>query len=127
MCPWDRMAINCAIRWTKPINALGDRLKEYGELLELSCPDASLSLFNPTSMVDALDENACSLKRFANGRIMMIQKYAFRAEAVHGVEIFKIPNLRVSPTFVGHGFVEQWKRAGLKGLDFKKIWAPAPK
>jgi len=38
-------------------------------------------------------------------------------------EIFKIPSLRVSPTFVSHRFVDRWKESGLTGLEFERVWA----
>ena len=50
-------------------------------------------------------------------------KHVFRANVVAQASAFKIPNLRVSPTFVGERFVELWNSAGLKGLDFKKVWS----
>jgi hypothetical protein len=61
--------------------------------------------------------------RFSNGRIMRITRYAFRPEVVAGVDIFKLPSLRVSPTFVSEYFVKAWKAAGLRGLVFNKVWS----
>ena len=77
-----------------------------------------------SSGTDALDEEASSIVRFAGGRIMMIREHAFRADVVGENEIFKIPNLRVSRTYVSQRFVDRWTESGLKGLDFNQVWAP---
>ncbi|SRR5216683_1424390 len=105
------------------VQAMGSLLREFGELLPLQCDEAELSIFNVTRLLDALDESASSIVRFGSGRILNIEKYEFRRDIVKGNEIFKIPNLRASPTFIGDRFVELWKTAGLRGLDFKKVWS----
>lgn len=104
------------------VEVLGTTLKGNGELLPLVCSDAELVVLNPTHVVDALDEEKSSITRFSSGKIMMIQRYVFRADVIAGIDIFKIPNLRVSPTFVSQRFVDQWNTAGLKGLEFHLVW-----
>jgi hypothetical protein len=104
------------------IEVLGPMLREYGELPPLSCADAKLYVFNATRVVDALDEQASSIARFSSGRIMYVSRYAFRPESTAGIEIFKIPNLLASPTFVSGRFVQLWTTSGLRGLVFKKVW-----
>lgn len=102
--------------------AMGTMLRRFGELLPLKCASARLHIYNPTLVLDALDEDSSSLLRVDSGRIMMINRYEFRPELIRDVDVFKIPNLRVSPTFVGTRFVDAWQSAGLRGLDFKKVW-----
>lgn len=106
------------------IDAIGAFLCEYGELLPLTCSEAELFVFNPTRVVDALDHGASTVDRFSTGRLMRVTRYAFRANVIADVDIFKIPDLRVSPTFVSRRFVESWISAGLVGLAFTKIWSP---
>lgn len=103
-------------------SALDTTLRAYGELLPLECSEADMSIYNVTRVIEALDEQASSVVRFSSGRIGIVQRYAFRAEAVRDVDVFKIPNLRVSPTYVSHRFVELWRSSGLKGLEFKRLW-----
>ena len=119
--PW--LGTHALIFRKSAIEKLKSLLMEYGELLPVACPGAELAIFNPTHVVDALDEEASSVLRFSGGRIMRITRYAFRPEVVAGVEIFKIPSLRVSPTFVGERFVKLWHSSGLTGLEFKSIWS----
>lgn len=105
------------------VEALGSLLGEYGELLPLACSEADLMIYNPTRVLDALDESASSIMRFPDGRIMLIQKHVFRSDVVGENDIFTIPTERVSPTFLSHRFVDRWKASGLKGLEFKQVWA----
>lgn len=98
-------------------------LRSCGELLPLACPYARLHVYNPTRILDALDENASDIVRFSSGRIMTVQEYVFRPHVVAGVDLFKLPNLRASPTFVSEEYVDAWSSAGLVGLEFKQVWA----
>jgi hypothetical protein len=107
----------------RAVAALGSLLRAHGELLQLLCGGADVVLYNPTRLLDALDEAASSVRRFTTGRIMWIDRYVFRPAVIEGIDIFKIPNLRVSPTFVSQRFVDLWTTAGLKGLEFKQVWA----
>jgi uncharacterized protein DUF1629 len=106
------------------LDALGAELRKHGELLPLLCSEEELVVFNPTRILDALDQKRSSVQRFNSGRIMRVSRYAFRPEAIEGVEVFKIPDLRVSPTFVSSRIVRLWTDARLKGLEFKRIWEP---
>ena len=120
--PW--LGAHALIFRANAVEALGPMLREGGELLPLACAEADVAVYNATRVIDALDEAASSVLRFGGGRIMMIQRHVFRAELINEVDVFKIPNLRVSPTFVSHRFVERWKASELKGLEFRQVWAP---
>lgn len=118
--PW--LGAHALIFRAKAARALDTMLRQYGELLPVECNEADMAIYNVTRVIAALDEQASSVVRFADGRLMMIQRYAFRAEVVRDVDVFKIPNLRVSPTYVSHRFVEFWRSSGLTGLEFKRLW-----
>ena len=119
--PW--LGSHALIFRSSVVYVLGALLRRYGELLPVSCPDTDLWIYNPTNVIDALDEDLSSVFRFDDGRIFMIGRYAFCPSVVADSEIFKIPSLRVSPTFVNHCFVDRWKESGLTGLEFKQVWA----
>jgi hypothetical protein len=105
------------------IEKLEGELLKSGELLPLTCKSADVWIYNPTRVLDALNESASSVLRFEDGRIMMIQRHVFLEEVVRTADVFKIHGLRVSPTFVSHFFVDRWNAAGLTGLEFKKVWS----
>jgi hypothetical protein len=119
--PW--LGSHALIFKAKAFDLMGPALGGYGEILPLTCSEAKLWIYNTMHVIDALDESASSVLRFNDGRIMMIQRHVFRAELVGENYVFKIPNLRVSPTFVSQRFVDQWNEAGLNGLEFKQVWA----
>lgn len=106
------------------LEALGPLLRQYGELLPLECSEADLWIYNPTRVIDALDEEASTIRRFTSGRIMGIDRYVFKAHLLDGIDIFKLPNLRAHATFLSHRFVDQWTKSGLRGLEFRQVWAP---
>lgn len=119
--PW--LGSNSLIIRQSAIDKIGGFLEKYGELLPLDCDEDNVVIFNPTVVVDALDENASSILRFKSGKVMRIVDYVFRPEVVTDKHIFKIPNIRASSTFVSDHFVDLWISAGLKGLKFFKIWS----
>lgn len=120
--PW--LGEHALIFRPRVVEALGWTLQEYGELLPLACSEAKLVMYNPTRVIDALDEAASSVQRFPGGRIFLIDRHVFRANAIGDTDVFKIPNLRVSPTFVSHRFVDRWNESGLSGLEFSQVWHP---
>ena len=119
--PW--LGSHALVLRAQPLSVLADILGGHGEILPLRCAEAELAAFNVTCVVDALDQNASSVVRFSDGRMMQIRRFAFHADAVRGVEIFKIPDLRVSDTFVSERFVDRWLAAGLAGLGFEGVWS----
>jgi len=119
--PW--LGSHALVFGPRVVERLGELLVGYGELLPLHCDDRELVIFNVTKVVDGLDESASQIVRFASGRIMDIERYAFLPNVVRGIEVFKLPGIRASPTFVGQEFVKAWKSVGLRGLDFTQVWA----
>ncbi len=104
--------------------ALRSLLEANGELLPVDCDEARLFLFHATRVLDVLDEERSEILRFrTSGRVMDVTRYVFRASDLRGVDCFKIPQFRVSPTFVSERFVDAWHAAGLRGLEFEPIWS----
>lgn len=118
--PW--LGVHALIFSQNAIESLGGVLSENGELLPLECAGEELFIFNPTKVLKALDEEASSLTRFDSGAIMMVRNYEFLPEVVDQIDMFKLSNLRVSPTFLSHKFVQLWRESGLEGIEFKRVW-----
>jgi len=106
----------------RAVDAMGPMLTDSGELLPLTSVEAKLWMYNPTLAIDALDEGASTILRFDDGRIMYVQRFAFRPDVVRDVPVFKVANLRRGQVFFGPEFVERWRGAGLSGLEFKEVW-----
>ena len=119
--PW--LGANALIFRQAALLAMGPLLRQFGELLPLKCARASLHLYNPTVVLDALDEDASSVMRLRAGKIVLVKKYVFKPAALVGREVFKITSLAVSPTFVIERFVNEWTAAKLRGLEFEQVWS----
>jgi len=105
------------------MKALEPLLRPDGEFLPLDCAEAELWLFNCTRVVDALDEERSAIVRFSSsGRIMRVEKYAFRAGPLQGVFAFKVPQLLRSEIFVTAGVAQAAREAGLVRTDFELLW-----
>jgi hypothetical protein len=117
--PW--LGGHALILRRRAVEAILPLLHGNGEVLPLACAD-ELYVFNPTNLIDCLDDEKSDLVRFKDGNaIMRISKHVFRRERIVGVDAFKIPNLRVSPLFVTDAFVEKWKAAGLTGVEWQVV------
>jgi hypothetical protein len=116
--PW--LGSHALIFRQRGVDALAQLLSANGELLPMN---DGLVIYNATRVIDALDEGASAITRFSSGKIMIVKRYVFRIGTIGEVDIFKIPNLRVSPTFVSRKFVDAWESSGLVGLGFKQVWA----
>lgn len=105
------------------MDALRDILAVNSELLPLSTDDGvELYVLNARS-IDALDEANSLLMRFpGTNRIMHIQRVAFVASRIEGVDVFRLPH-RASSTYVSERFVERVMATGLRGLVFNEVWS----
>lgn len=118
--PW--LGSHALIFRKRAVEKLRVLLEEYGELLPLAATGVELYVYNPTTVLDALDESASGARRFSSGRIMNITRYVFKPEIIRNSGIFKLSCVRVSPTFAHQEFVDLWAAANLRGLEFKLIY-----
>jgi hypothetical protein len=100
-------------------DAIRDVVDGYAEILPLDCTTAELWVVNVTNVVDGLDEAQSQIARFPSGRVMAIQRYAFRDEVL-GHPIFKIP--QEHRLFAGAALVQRIRESGLVGPEWKRIW-----
>jgi hypothetical protein len=119
--PW--LASHLLVLREPALAALRPVLADYGELLPLACPDAPLWVFNALRFADALDEAGSELVRFGGGRVMAIERHAFRSELVEGIEVFRLPQLPLGWIYFGEKFVRLVRESGLRGTEFPSVWA----
>jgi hypothetical protein len=104
------------------IDALRDMLDAHGELLPLEDEDGvELWPFHPWA-IDALDQEKTQGSRLPDGRIELPRIHVFIPEKVKGVDIFKLPDERSGGIYLSERFLQRWKEAKLKGLDFYVSW-----
>jgi hypothetical protein len=74
-------------------------------------------------VVDALDLSASEISRFADGRVMTIDRYVFLPEAIGDAVMFRLANIpRAGWTYVTDEYVEMVRDSGLSGADFDLVW-----
>jgi hypothetical protein len=117
--PW--LGTNALVLRPRAMLALAQVWAANGELLPLQCPGARLSLFSVTRRLDALDEDASSIERFRDGRIMMVNRHVFRDDIVGEHPVFMLAQLPTT-LFFSQRFVDLWRSAGLTGIEFKQVW-----
>ncbi|RWC40414.1 MAG: hypothetical protein EOS55_27760 [Mesorhizobium sp.] len=125
--PW--LGEEVLILRARALELLKPTLEPYGEFLPLRS-DEAISLFNVTTVVDALDEERSKLVRFDDGGIMMIESTVLRPDAIGDAEIFKLPEradgVRVSSIYLQESIVRRIGELGLKGIAFAMVWSDEP-
>lgn len=119
--PW--MGSHVLVLKREAIDALGDYLGRWGELLPLECGDTELFVFNASRSVSALDEERSDVMRFGEGRIMKINRHAFDAAVIADVEIFKLTEMPRGSVYLTGDAVEVVEQSGLAGTDFELVWS----
>ena len=104
------------------VDALRDILDAHGELLPVK-DDGGVELFvyNPRTL-DALDHERTKGGRDENGRITTANNHVFVLSVVEGVDAFRQARERYAWIFLSDRFIQRWKQAKLKGLDFTLAW-----
>jgi hypothetical protein len=104
------------------VDALSDILDAHGELLPLIDEEGiELWAYHPRS-IDAYDHALTRGWRDKKGRIELAEFHVFVPSVVEGVDIFKQAAPRAGRIYFGENFLQRWKQAKLKGLDFKLAW-----
>lgn len=98
-----------------------DLIAPYVEFLPLQSSFGEYYGINVLEEVDALDEEASELKRFSDGRVMVVHKYVFKPDTVEGKVIFRIP--QDNSIFVTDLFADKVWESGLMGLKLEELWS----
>ncbi|MBK9266776.1 MAG: hypothetical protein IPM54_44210 [Polyangiaceae bacterium] len=104
------------------VDALRDMLDAFGELLPLEDEGGvELLLYNPRAL-EALDHERTQGSRDKQGRVYLPNNHVFIPSVVEGVDLFRQAKKRRGVIYLSDRFVERWKQAKLKGLDFILAW-----
>lgn len=91
------------------------------EALPLKCDFGKFYAANILDVVDCLDDSLANIERFSSGRIMAIERYAFKEDCIEGKHIFKIPETALQDVLVSDNFKSLVEENGLLGLEFKQV------
>lgn len=105
----------------RAVDALRDLLEPAGEFLPLVYERAEYMAFNVTRIIDALDEGKSTINRFSDGRVMSVEKYAFRPATIDANAVFKIPQLRRAFIFATDPLPAAVKESHLTGFVFSSL------
>ncbi len=107
----------------RAIKALDDLLTPYGEFaaIEMDEPMRYFA-FNPTTIVDLLDEEKSEIARFRSGGVMAVDKHVLLDSVTSLPPIFKIPQTRRNTTYVNEQFVQRVQASGLLGFRFDLLF-----
>jgi len=108
----------------KAKDALEPLLANHGELLPIEAEDGEpYWIFNVTNLVNALDSEKSEVLRSKDtGRVLMINKHAFKPDQVEDQVVFKLSDAPLGPLFVTETFVRGVRDSGLLGLEFTPVW-----
>lgn len=102
---------------------LGDLIKGVTEILPLDYSKEKYYVINVVDVVDCIDYEKTKCKMFENSnRVMRFIEYAFKANAVKGKHIFKIPEHPKSEVFISDEFRDRVLNNGLEGFAFLELW-----
>jgi len=106
----------------RAVQALGDMLSCNGELAPIKMDEAMQYYgFNPTRIVDVVDEKNSTIVYFPDGGIMDIDHYVLRADAKELPPIFRIPQLVRNTTYVSDEFIARVNECKLTGFCFQPL------
>jgi hypothetical protein len=117
-CPWCMHTV--LIVRDRALTALRPLLESYGEILPLRCEEP-VSLFNATTIVDALDEERSAIARFADGGVLAIERHVFKPDGIGNNAVFKLPG-RASNIYLRETVVRRIGELNLRGLAFDMVW-----
>ncbi|HRI71095.1 MAG TPA: hypothetical protein PK156_42980 [Polyangium sp.] len=104
------------------VDALRDILEAHGELLPLhDAGGVELYAYNPRAL-EALDHEHTRGTRDDQGRVYVPDNHVFIPSIVEGVDIFRLATEKRGAIYLSECFLQRWKQAKLKGLDFTLAW-----
>ena len=107
----------------RAVDALGDALREHGELAPIQMDEpVQYYGFNPTTIVNVLDERTSQIKRFSDGGVMRVERHELLDSVTNLPPIFKIPQTRRNTTYVNELFVRLVEDHGLTGFRFELLF-----
>lgn len=109
----------------RAIEVLGDLLEAFGEFtppIEMN-EAMGYRAFNPSTLVDGLDEARSVIRRFKDGSVMQVEQHVLLPSVQTLPPIFKMPHTRRNTTYVNENFVQRAR--GLLGFQFRLLFERA--
>ena len=105
------------------VDALRDMLDANGELLPLEdTAGVELYAYNPRHVLEAIDYSQSKGHPGLRGGLAVVNTHVFFPNVVEGVDIFRQVYEPIGKIYLSERFLQRWKKAKLKGLDFELVW-----
>ncbi|GAA5445404.1 hypothetical protein Misp06_03607 [Microbulbifer sp. NBRC 101763] len=104
----------------KAIGALGPLIEEFGELLKLPVDGKMYYAFNPTAIIDCIDQEKTEWRINRQGKRGRLIKIALTKSKLGNEEIFQLPEIH-SKLYVTEKLMEAIKEHNISGLVFKPV------
>ena len=92
------------------------------EALPIVLPvDSRYLAIHVLDVMDALDKGKSELTYFSSGKVMGVDKYAFKTNKLHNKHIFAIPETDGAEVYLSDDFKKAVEQNGLRGIRFKKL------
>ena len=102
-------------------NILQPIVEDRVKLFPLNCGDKEYIILKVTNIIDCLDYSKADVFRFQEtGRVLHINKYAFKKELIRGEHLFAIPEKKFG-ILVSQEFKNYVEKHDLKGLLFQQV------
>ncbi|MBN3881457.1 MAG: hypothetical protein HWQ44_00315 [Nostoc sp. JL34] len=112
---WTFACNNRAWKILEPL--IGDSVK----LLPLQCDEGEFNILKVINIIDCLDRSKADLFIFEEtGRVLGIEKYAFKEELIQDQHFFAIPECKFV-ILVSQKFKDLVEQHQLEGLNFKQV------
>lgn len=107
----------------RAVHTLGAMLTAHGEFASIQLDEPIRYFgFNPTTIVNVLDESRSKIIYFSNGRVMEVEQHVLLEEVKTLPPIFKIPQTRRNTTYVNEDFVNRARATRLTGFRFNLVF-----
>lgn len=106
------------------LEAIGDLLSKWGELLPLACDETELWVFHATCMLDALDTERSDIVLIPGfDDILKIKTHVFRPDRLQSGMIFKLSQDPRGSIFFRDDAADAVAAEGLTGLRLRPVWS----
>jgi hypothetical protein len=106
----------------KAVEVLKPLINEHVQILPLKHEKLDYYLINVTNLIEGIDFEKSILDTLDNGRILGVDEYVFKENAVKEVPIFKEPYFAGSHIYVSDLFRQTVIENKLTGFEFIELW-----
>jgi hypothetical protein len=102
--------------------AFEPHLQGLGQWIQLDFDEQPYWLFHLQAVEDVLDLERSRIRYFSSGKVMEIERAAFRESALTGLFMWNLPQRPTHPICVTDTALDLVREHGLTGFEFELLW-----